>query len=449
MQTLEQVSGELLGRVIFGDSEKHFSASDFTFGIDERTHKPIVQFKCRFESNGNAVEDYVVRKLDFEDRRLDRTIECGSVIESLPEYEAIAEHIDYILEACGLTREKLTQAALNGKTQIEADAVTDIMHGINESYLSQKDATVEELREALNRPMNVPEALKEYVAKELQMFIDNDIPLPDGRDDYREPPQYGIAAEPLVNFFEKSLSLHVFNTTSIRLRINNLEPIVVEEYKELKPAVRIDADVIRASGADNCVVEVPIDYIAYPGRYESDEDTLMNGVDVILEAFGLDRDRVLMAVEAECLGFTYLTESSVEALKTYLKDGISTSFGDERINEEWADLKEQIDAELSAGKKLRLRFAYDRFYSNVPFYNRVIIEDEDQTEICSLQPKVGLTEIQQLVLDQFSQQKMHPEDIPGLIVQEKLFLPKALLQAAQERYKDCFEEQAKKFSLRR
>lgn len=448
MQTLEQVSGELLGRVIFGDSEKHFSASDFTLGIDERTHKPIVHFKCRFESNGNAVEDYVVRKLDFEDRRLDRTIECGSVIESLPEYEAIAEHIDYILEACGLTREKLTQAALNGKTQIEADAVTDIMHGINESYLSQKDATVEELREALDQPMNVPEALKEYVAKELQIFIDNDIPLPDGRDDYRDPPQYGIAAEPLVNLFEKSLSLLVFNTTSIRLRINNLEPIVVEEYKELKPAVRIDADVIRASGADNYVVEVPIDYIAYPGCYESDEDTLMNGVDVILEAFGLDRGRVLMAVAAECLEFTCLTEPLLCALKTYLKDGISTNFEDEQTNEDWQDIKEQIDAEMSTGKNLRLRFAYESSYSNGPYYS-VAIESEDQTKICSLQPKVGLTEIQQLMLDQFSQQKMHPEDIPGLVVQEKLYLPNALLQAAQERFRDCFEEQAKKFSLRR
>lgn len=372
MKTLEQVSGELLGQVIFEDPKKHFFASDFVLSIDERTHKPIVQFKCRFENNGQTVEDDVVRKLDFEDRQLDRTIECGSVIESMPEYEAIAVHIDYILEACGLTREKLAQAALNGKTQIEADAVTDIMHGINEKYLSQKDATDQELRKALEQPMEVPEALKEYVAKELQMFIDNDIPLPDGREDYRDPPQHGIVAEPLVNIFEKNLSLYVFNTASFRLRINNLEAVVVEEDQEQKPAVRIDADIIRSSGADNYVVEVPIDFVAYPGQYENEEDTIMNNMDVILEAFGLDRDKV-----------------------------------------------------------------------------RTAIENDEKTAVSDLQPEFRLTEFQQLVFNLFAQQKMHPEEIPELIVQDKLSLPPALLQAAQERFKECFEEQAKKFSVRR
>ena len=372
MKTLEQVSGELLGHVVFGDSQKHFSASDFALSIDERTHKPIVQFKCRFENNGQTVEDYIVRKLDFEDRQLDRTIECGSVIESMPEYEAIAVHIDYILEACGLTRENLAQAALTGKTQIEADAVTDIMHGINEKYLSQKGVTDQELREALDQPMNVPEALKEYVAKELQMFIDNDIPMPDGTQRYENPPEYGIRPEPLVDVFERNLCLIVFETASMRLRINSLEPCVVSEYDESKPAVKISADIIRESGSDTYEVEVSLDFNAYPGVYESEEDTLANSVDIILDAFGLNRDKF-----------------------------------------------------------------------------RTAIENDEQTAISDLQPEFRLTEFQLLVFNLFAQQKMHPEEIPELIVQDKLSLPPALLQAAQERFKECFEEQAKKFSVRR
>lgn len=458
MKTLEQISSELLGEVVFQKGDKPFSAFKFTFGTDERTHKPVVMFMCRFEHNGQPVEDYVVRKLDFEDRRLDRTIECGSVIESLPEYEAIAGHIDYILEANGLTRENLVQAALKEKTHIDADVVTDIMRGINELYLSQKDVTAREMKNALQNPMVVSDALKEYVAGELKFFIDKDLPLPEGFEQYTNPPEHGIKAEPLVDIFEKNLCLNVFETASMRLHINGLEPCVVSEhyvdhgklneYDVHKPAVRITADIIKESGSDSYTVEVPLDFDAYHGVYESEEDTLMNGVDEILEAFGLDRERILRAVEGDSLVLNNLSSSMRSALVSYLEDGIPTTFGDKQRNEEWAQIAGQIADELNAGKNLRLRFAWENDFGNAPGYS-VAVEDDDHAQIFEAQPQEELTRFQQFVLDLFSQQKMYPEEIPELIAQEKLHLPEALLKAAQQRYKDCIREQARKYSAQR
>lgn len=446
MFTLQEAFTEYLSGVVFTGSDSKYNeltVSEFWLRLDKHTHKPEISFACTLKP-GDTEEPcgHEIRiKLDYEDRKRDIIVECGDSITNTPEADLIASRIDWILEAYGLTREQIVCQAFQNDTRLKFDQRTNIFCNICHNFLTQNGASVAELKTCLRQEQKVfddlmiPTAPISYCEELLNEALKQDLPLSLLKTDIDPTPLCGEPPETLSEIFERRLHQTVFENSSGRLQITGIEPSIVEEGAERKPAVSFNVKIYNNERVEDLFrTTVPLDRNTYAGVYDDPQETIEENVDVILSAYGFKRSDIAAAVTAGCEEFTDIEQDLYDAMCKYVKDGTVTMFDDADVEYLWTSLHGSLVMAFGEDKPpLHIRTVQKTgFEPDLGTIYSVTVGKGKTAVFDNPVPSQELTDLHRVVLEEFFEQEAHPEVLSDLAGHNRYALPKALFEKAQE-----------------
>lgn len=459
MKRLDEVMHEVLGDLVFehnGYWKSDLAAENFTFGIDAESGKPIVSFTCRYEhksqarlmppgyaADGEHIE-HVSRVLDPENVQLDSA--ANPPHEESRASEAICKHIDYILEAYGFDRERLTEMASEGQTQLSPDEKNcELQKYIVSKYLSQQ-ADRSELRSELEHVEGVPPSMRDAAVRESEYLLHSPaVSAPCPNAVYERAPQHGIPAKTLAEVFEHELAWNVFGDDSMRLKVTGISPTAGSDASGYQhPAVKFDA-VVTENGTvkhyEDVVVLLTEDgygdaYADVLGDKRGIPEEFGENIDQILQAYGFSLESIfrqtLFEPTVSVPGFI------LEALENYEANVEEPVWENEDDKEKWEETLKEIEA-CTGTQNFTIGYAFksgfDSYYGDmytVSCLSPAAIEKKRPDFV----PDDELTIDQQHVLNAFFEQNMKTGRIASLILTESQDLPKLLVDSAYARFQD-------------
>ncbi len=469
MESIDRIFQGVLGDVVFGHGGITWSTLSATnFTCRSKDGFPELSFDfgfCHFgkmkivwpnEPVKNASISILLRDPRDHGRDLITAV-CGCN-NDLREINSIGNKIDYVLEAYGYDRESLFESFVrDGSMPPPSQNLSRIQKFIVNTYLAQ-DAPRSQLLEELGRAEETPAALIDAARTQAEHLISNPkiaAPSPDAT--YQLLPDHGVPAKPLVEVFERELGWNVFGDEEKQLRITNIVQTSGSDAEGyLHPAVRFDAEIRENDSVEKYeAVTVTLGEDRYGDglAVESDQSNKVPkefaiNIDEILGAYGFSREQFFANSNGELIG--EVPKFILDALEQYDVSAEEPEWESEEDRNLWQKTLEEIKAKTGTEDYVisyAFKSGFDSYYGDT--YSVYCAVPNAVTKDVDFKPSEELTFEQQVVLDQFFDQNMKPEQIPLLILTDLGHTPANLAKEAYGRFEKQLAEQVAERSDRK